>query len=365
MGVAAIVGVLILGPGRLTDSGRLLGNVLEAMASPGGTEAVRQRIAYTARGTDRIGDLYRGEAPAESALVLVPGATPLGLDDPALVGFAGALARSGFLVLVPRLAADDPVRVSAADADPIADALAYLTRRAGVERAGLAAISYAAGPAFLAALQEETRGRIAFLLVIGGYYDITAAVTYLTTGMYRPSPDGPWRDGAVDIRAKWRFLLANADRIGANDTALLRRIARLKLRDPTASADHLTALLGAESRSAWDLLANDDPDRVSALINELPGSLRRDLEALDLSRRDFSEIGFSVLLVHGRDDPMIPASESRALADALPPGTARLMVLDSLFHIHLGETGPMDALALARLAYQIVTLRDHAPAPKH
>jgi len=364
MGVAAIAGVLILGPGRLTDSGRLLGNVLEALASPGGTEAVRQRIAYTARGTDRIGDLYRGEAPAEAALVLVPGATPRGLDDPALTAFAGALAKSGFLVLVPRLAGEDPVRVSAADAAPIADALIYLTRRSGAERAGLAAISYAAGPAFLAALREETARRIAFLLAVGGYYDITAAVTYLTTGLYRPEPDAPWRAGPVDRRAKWRFLLANADRVSESEAPILRRIARLMLAEPRAQSDHLVARLGKGGTAAWRLLTNTDPERVPALIAALPRRLAGALAALDLSDRGLGELDFPILLVHGRDDPMVPPSESRALARALPEATTQLMLLDSLFHVQLGETGPLDAIDLFRLAYRIITLRDRAPAPR-
>ena len=354
---------LALGPGRIADSVRLLRSTTQALDDPGSIAVDRERLRYSIRGLERIADLYRSPARAEAALVLVPGATPLGLDDPALMAFAGALARSGFLVLVPRLAGDDPVRVSAADAEPIADALAYLTAQSGVEHAGLAAISYAAGPAFLAALKEEARMRIAFLFVIGGYYDITAAVTYLTTGHYRDSPNHPWREGPVDDRAKWRFLLANADRIGASDTALLRRIARLKLRDPDSEIDHLSAMLSEDGKAAWRLLVNSEPERTPALIAGLPAGLRRSLEALDLARRDLSTLEFPVLLVHGRDDPMIPPAESRALERALPSETTELIMPDSLFHVRFRALGAADAFGLFRLAYRLMTLRDRAPAP--
>ena len=55
-------------------------------------------------------------------------------------------------------------------------------------RFAVAAISYAVAPAILAALTQPGGERMALIVGIGGYHDLTAAITYLTTGYYRPAP---------------------------------------------------------------------------------------------------------------------------------------------------------------------------------
>ena len=63
-----------------------------------------------------------------------------------------------------------------------------------------------------------------------------------------------------------------------------------------------------------------------------------------------------LLFVHGRDDPVVPFTESVRLADAASPGSATLVVLDSLGHI--GSARGPDWRALGRLwsvAYRLAT----------
>jgi fermentation-respiration switch protein FrsA (DUF1100 family) len=54
-----------------------------------------------------------------------------------------------------------------------------------------------------------------------------------------------------------------------------------------------------------------------------------------------------VILVHGRDDDLIPYPQSQALAQALPPGRARLSIVDGLFHVDLKGLQVMDAWRLS------------------
>ncbi|WP_404379493.1 hypothetical protein [Caenispirillum salinarum] len=311
-------------------------------------------------------DLYRAtDAPSEAALVVVPGAAEEGRRDPRLVRFAATLADAGFLVMVPGLAGDDPLRLSAGDADAVAHAVRRLAETAAVSEVGLVGISYAAGPALLAALRPEVRGHVGFVLVIGGYHDITAAITYMTTGAYRTAPGAEWRTGPVDRRAKWRFLLANAGRVGAGaeDAGTLRAIARRRLDAPGAGVAALTQGLGPEARAVWRLLSNGDPERVPALIDALPQALRAEIHALDLSRRDLDRLTAEVILIHGRDDPMVPWTESRALAERVGAGRARLYLVDALHHVDVGDLGAGDGLTLLRAAYRLLKARDEAPAP--
>ena len=75
------------------------------------------------------------------------------------------------------------------------------------------AISYAAGPAILAALRPDTAPQVRFLVAIGGYYDTEAVVTFFTTGYYRSGPDQPWQQGEPNAYGKWVFVAANAERL--------------------------------------------------------------------------------------------------------------------------------------------------------
>ena len=135
----------------------------------------------------------------------------------------------------------------------IADALRHLAGRVGSPdepSVGLVAISYAAGPAILAALEENTRDKVSFILAIGGYYDIEAVVTFFTTGNFRDNPWSPWRHKTPNAYGKWVFVRANVPRIeDARDRVLLSAMAERKLRD-----------LGAETPVADVAAWIADPD---------------------------------------------------------------------------------------------------------
>ena len=363
---------------RGLEAWRLLDD-LAAGAGPSALKAATpepRRIAVSYRVEERshAGDLYRPGEPARAALVLVPGAAPQGKDDPRLVAVARSLARARFLVLVPEIANLRALKLRPEDAGAVADALRHLSARTGGSggagagapegSVGLVAISYATGPAVLAALEPDLRARVRFLVAVGGYYDIEALVTFFTTGHYRPAPDLPWEKAEPNPYGKWIFLRSNAQRVeAARDRVLLLAMAQRKLDDLGAGLDDLTARLGPEGRAVHALLVNRDPGAVPGLIAALPPGVRRDLAALDLKRRDLGSLAAEAILIHGRNDAVIPYSESKALAAALAPERARLTLVDNLAHVELGPAGVGDSLRLWRTAYRVLSLRDLGPAP--
>ena len=376
-------------PARGLEAWRLLDD-LSAGPAPSALKAAtpapaRTSLAYRVAGRDRAGDLYRPGEPAKAALVLVPGAAPEGKDDPRLVAVARSLARARFLVLVPEIANLRDLKVRPEDAAAVADALRHLAARPGTpgEALGLVAISYAAGPAVMAALEPDLRARVGLLVAVGGYYDIEALVTFFTTGHTRAAPHLPWKKVTPNPYGKWIFLRSNAERVSsARDRVLLMAMAQRKLDNLEAPLDDLTVRLGPEGGAVHALLVNTDPEAVPGLIARLPPAVRRDLRALDLKRLDLSALGAEVLLIHGRDDAVIPYTESKALAAALTaarapgsapgsapgrtPGRTRLTIVDNLAHVDLGPAGLSDSLRLWRAAYRVLSLRDRglrAPAP--
>jgi hypothetical protein len=328
-------------------------------------EPVREPVRYAVDDRDRQGDLYRPGEPALAALVLVPGAARAGKDDPRLVAFARTLARARFVVLVPEIENLRALQVEPADAIAVADAVRHFASPSiAGGPVGIVAISYAAGPAILAALDPVAGPNVRFVAAVGGYYDIEAVVTFFTTGHYRDRGAGPWLHRTPNAYGKWVFAKGNAVRLDdPGDRALLDAIAERKMRDLGAEIDDLTARLGTEGRAVVALLDNRDPEMSRELIAALPAKVRDTMERLDLKGRDLGALTARLILTHGRDDAIIPYTESRALAAAASE-RAVLFLADSLAHVDLGPTGVADGLVLWQAVYEILAERDAMKAPR-
>jgi hypothetical protein len=363
---------LAVGPGRRALDGALLLRELGASAgaatvSAQDVAALRRTVAFTVGGHAYSADFYRTEAEPRAALLLVPGLAPDGKDDRRLVDLAVILARARFAVLVPDIASLRAQRVSAENIQQIADALGYLATADGLidptiqapRPLGIAAISYAVGPALLATLQSGLAGRVDFMVAIGGYYDLEAVVTYFTTGFYRDAGDGAWKKGTPNAYGKWLFVGANSDALmDMRDQITWRAIAGRRMADERADIGDLTRLLGPEGQSVQALLANQDPDATGRLIHGLPVRLRDNLGALDLRGRDLAGGPRSIILIHGRDDRIIPVSESIGLAGALPAGRGHLYLVEHLAHADLEPGDWRDVLTLWEATYRLLRLRD-------
>jgi hypothetical protein len=333
-----VLGVAVWGAWPWIEAGRLLFALMDQSAAL----STAQPVVYA--GGQRHGDLYPAAGSSSAGMVVVPGAAELGKDDPRLVRLAGTLARFGFTVLVPDIASQKALRVGPDNVVDVAEAIDWLA--SGHEPVGAAAISYAVGPAVLAALQVGER--LGFLVGVGGYYDLDAVIGFFTTGWY--FEDGRWEKRVPNAYGKWVFVKSNAARLwDSGDRTLLELMAERRMADRQAPIDQLAQRLTSTGRSIYDLLANDDPVRVPELIDRLPADVRDDIRALDLKGRDLSGLKARVLLIHGRDDAIIPSGESVKLAAAVP--LARLFLVDDLAHADWTPkrvSGLFELLAAAR-----------------
>ena len=364
-GLAVLVACCGCSAGRLIESARLGIEAAAGTADPAAAKVAGMRRQVTL--ADQAGDLYLPTDP-RAALLMIPGVTPEGRDDPRLVAFAGALARHGFLVFVPELPGLRAQRVGRDDPDAVAaagEALASCYGPGVPPRFAVAAISYAVAPVVIAATMQPGGDRIASIIGIGGYHDVVAAITYLITGYYRSGPGQPWRYGNPEPVAKWVFVLASASRVPEpRDRALLREIAHAKLANPDADVRHLEAGLGsggprhdragAQSPipSACPNWSQPCPSRCAATSSISTSPVASCETCAPIS-----------LLIHGRDDPLIPATESLALAAAVPPGHADVFVVGNLSHVEIHPGGIPDTFLLWRAAYRLLALRDGLTVP--
>jgi hypothetical protein len=318
-----------------------------------------RRIVYQREGRQRRATLYRPAGKARAGLVLLPGVADLGGDDPRLVAFAKSLARVDFAVVVPELAGLRQLRVSSTDVQEVIDAFAWLVTRqdlAPAGRAGLAAFSYAAGPAMLAAMDEAIRDQVGFVFAVGGYHDLRRVLTFFTTGYF--IHNGRQQFLSPHDYGKWAFVAGNLDRIqDRNDRRLLETLARRLWRDPAAATDDLVPSLGSEGRSLWAFVTNRDPDRASALLTALPSAIQQELTVLNLAEYDLTELRAPLILIHGYEDPMIPFTESISLARAVSDRQARLYLVHGLVHVDVEPTLP-DRWRLWQAMRDLLAARD-------
>lgn len=306
---------------------------------------LRQAVTYSISGRTHSADLYL-PGPLEgctarcprAAIVAVPGAVPRAGDDPRFVAFVTTLARAGFAVLAPEMSGFRQLRVRPSDAREIADAFSYLVGRPELApdgRAGMFAFSYAVGPALLAALQDDIREQARFVVGLGGYHDLPRAMRFFTTGWFEH--EGQWRQITPDDTGRMVLVHASLDYLAdAGDGERFERMVALRGRDPQADLAPLAAGLSAQGKAVYALAVNPDPARFPQLLAALPVAMRADMERLNLARHDLKPLRARLMLVHGRNDNLIPWPESLALAAAAPEGQAEVFLIHRVLgHVDL------------------------------
>ena len=247
-------------------------------------------------------------------LVLVHGFAPQGNRDERVLAAAALLARTGFAVAVPTIPGLTQGRLRPHDTEPV---IAALDLRPGP--ATLVTVSVGAGPALLAAADPRVSGRVATVVVLGGYASARELVRFFLTGEYAY---GDRRGHTVhDPEVIRAFLAANADLL---DPSVRENLAAGNRQATEIALEAIAPLL--------DVLS---PERVAPRI---PGR---------------------VVLVHGRGDRAVPYTETLRLAAARPRNTT--VVLVGMIG-HVESVAPAgrhlrDLLALWAVAYTMMAWR--------
>ncbi len=295
---------------------------LSRRTAPAIVEPLAGPSAAAAAGPDlyRPGGRPHGPWPG---LVLVHGLTPDGKRDARLAWTADRLARAGFVVAVPELPALRAQRLRPEDAAVVRDTVVRLAGHPAVRREPVAviAVSVGLGPVALALGEPALAEQVRVVLALGGYADARELIRYFTTGAYAFGATGG--RAAVDPTLGWAFLARNLDLVpDARDRAL---VASAGPTEPTP------ADAGPGARAVLALLRNREPARVDGLLEALPPETQALLDALSPARH-LGRTRVRLLLVHGRDDPAIPFTESLRLA-AAAPDRARLVLVGLIGHV--------------------------------
>jgi dipeptidyl aminopeptidase/acylaminoacyl peptidase len=279
---------------------------------------------------DAAATLYRPLALSPASVVLVHGLAPRGQDDPKLQQAARLLARAGFWVAVPTVPGLTALRLRPGDAEPVVAAIRAIGERTRARSVAVIGVSVGAGPALLAAADPRVADQVSWVLSLGGYASTAELLRFFLTGHYRfgsvagkfaPNPDG--------VRL---FLRANLDLI--EDPGDRGRIAAW-LDAPGSLPPRALSRGGA---AVVALVENRDPARVEPLIDTLPPALRRLIGALS-PERVVAQLRGRLVLVHGRNDPLVPFTESLRLAETARRAgiPSRLVVVGVVAHVEAAE----------------------------
>jgi len=302
--------------------------------------------------------LYRpaGMRGALPGWVVLHGLTRSGRAHTSLVRFASAVAASGTVVLVPEIPEWCDLRVEPAlTVGTIREAVRALQQRDDVihDHVGLFGFSFGATQALVAAADPGTASLLSGIAAWGGYYDLRRVFRFGLTGLHEidgvtyetpPDPYGSWimagnyltrvpgYEDAGDVAAAMHALALEAGDRGM--------YAWDPVYDPSKRRHR--AALPPSQRELFDLLAPEttvqhrDTERLLELAEQLAATTLRIDPLLDPAPF-LPRVRTPLVFAHGRDDRLIPFSESIRLARAAPADVVGSLTITALFQ-HSGGT---------------------------
>lgn len=286
--------------------------------------------------------------------IALHGTSALGPDHPVLRVFMEGLAAAQCIVLMPEYRpwmelslstddVDDTLRsaVGVALDDPVVDS----------SRIGLIGVSFATPQVLIAAGSPGLREHVSTVVGFGGYHDFTPVLRYMLTGE-DPSrePRCGWARPHVDPYGRWVVamnLLPMIEELGRTDgvvgalRTLLFAGSGLHPTGSSAAYDPLKTEvrreLDAPQQRLFDLIAPrsftppDDTQRaeLEVLTEQFLGVIRK-LSVRANPMEYISSLPRLVSLIHGRNDPLIPANQSARLAEALTAHTCTDLLITRL-----------------------------------
>jgi hypothetical protein len=308
----------------LTRSALLLPALLEANEPAplvvAGDAVHFQRMTISAQNGPVFLDIYEPAGPAP----LIPGGREaiidvVGVGDnrnvPQLVNLSRSLAREGIVVVNVGTPALFRYQVSASDGEAIVQTFQLLEHWPGVNarRIGIIAFSAGATPACIGAADPQIRDRVAFVAILGGYFDITSLLR--TLGTRTQNINGhiqPWHPIPTPL-----YTLAStvSSLLTPAENQLLQQAFPENTIGPPLTTQQ-QAQLSPSADAFYHLLEGDEPGNVEHNLAALSPEMKALLTQLS-PMSVIQQMRAPIHLLHDRNDPSIPFSQSLEFAAAL------------------------------------------------
>ena len=278
-------------------------------------EPLRHEVRYPSPEGTSAAQVYRvPDGKPRAAALLSLGATEKGFDDPDAVNLGYALARAGYVVMYQwSPAAGLNQDIDPAEPDNLVAAFRFLEKQDYIdrERVGLGGFCVGASFALVAAADDRVRDRVHFVNALGPYYDAeTLLLQAASRTVVYEGERTLWEPDQYTLRVLANELIGTLDH--SQDAELL---TRHYLDGQPATTEELEAL-SPPGRTVVRLLDGVEPQEAEALYATLPSGFREDLDRISPSTY-IADVEARLLVMHDRNDLLVPAAESRRLLEAV------------------------------------------------
>lgn len=315
-----------------------------------GGDPSRREVSFPLASGKGVADLYTPSGEGKhSALLLFLGVNPAGRDDPRIVGLAEGLARAGSVVMIPWSDTMTQRRIDPQEIDNLVWAFQYLVGLEEVDanKAGMGGFCVGASLSVVAAQDPRIRDQVRFINFFGGYYDARDLVlAVVSSSRFSDGLQEPWKPDRLPVEVVRTHLIEGVQ--DDYERSLLHRV--FVLRDATLDAAVVDAM-STESRAVFEMLSGTSLSRATELMEMLPVSTLASLETISPSTR-IGDLKARILIMHDREDDLVPSEESRRLAAALGDSSRVYHTEFSLFQ-HLDPTRPVSPPVYARELFKL------------
>ncbi len=263
------------------------------------------------------------------AVMLVNGATDKGNDDPETRRLGEALARAGYMVMLPEFPFTKAGRLER-DATSIIDA-AFARAIARPETKGMAvgAFGFSVGGGMLlaAASRPGALSGASYIGALGAYFDLdTYLASVVSLTQRRNGTLEPWD---ADAEVRLRLPVAAAEAI-ADASDRERITGQLRATGGRLSGEPPSGL-GTEGAALWRVLTATDYDIALQDLHLLPASLREVFDSLS-PRTTWASLRPPVFWLHDVGDRFEPVGEAETAAANEHAGPTRFQRTALLSH---------------------------------
>jgi fermentation-respiration switch protein FrsA (DUF1100 family) len=321
---------------------------------------LRQEVTYPRPNGEGIADIYRiPDNHKRAAVQIFLGANATGRNDKDVINLGNALARAGFVVMFhwsPTMGLQH--NIDPGELENLVWAFLYLKSQDFVDqdRIGMGGFSVGGSFAMVAAADPRIRDDVVFLNSFGAYYNMRDLFLQVASrSTFYQGEQEPWD---VD-RLTWR-VFAN-ELIETLDSPVERDLlTRQYLKGQEASLGEWEGL-SDQANIVRRLLEGTTPQQAEELLRELPADFHEEMASISPSEH-ISDVKARLLIMHDQRDLLVPAAESRRLAEALEGrGDFRYTETELFEHVRPGSSGNIweltrEVVKLYRHMYDIVSI---------
>lgn len=315
----------------------------------------------------------RGTTKPLPCWIVLHGLTYHGVNHPSLIRFANSLAASGHVVFVPEITEWTRLLVAPSLTTPtIRASLAALSNRTDVDamRIGVFGFSFGATQGLVAAGEADIAEKVRAITAWGGYGDLERVVHFGQTGEHEfdgiheqmePDPYGRWI-----FAGNWLTDVPGYEDMGNVANALLE-LARAAGKSGRYAGDvahnpmkrKIGETLTPREREVYELFAPAseiyDTPAARALGKKLAVAIA--LKEPVMNPHDhFERVRIPVILAHGRDDRLVPYTETLRIRRRVPQHMLKNCTITSLFSHSGGSPLMRHPVRLAREVTSFVSV---------